>query len=139
VFAAFLAPEDVVALEAIYEAAVRAAVHLVVARTHGIAFASAGVAVVLVALLGVIVHRPLARVPENAMKFGAGVLLSSFGTFWIVAGLGIEWPGSELAVLYVAAALSAATLLGVRLLSRTRRSPLKADPRDARDGRDAGA
>jgi uncharacterized membrane protein len=56
------------------------------------------------------------------MKLGVGVLLSSFGTFWVVEGLGIEWPGSELAVLYVAVTYSAAAFLIVRLLSRPSRS-----------------
>jgi uncharacterized membrane protein len=83
-----------------------------------VAFASATTAVVLVVILGLVVHRPLSRVPENTMKFGVGLLLSSFGTFWIVEGLGGEWPGSEFAVLYVTAAYSLAALLAVRLLAR---------------------
>jgi hypothetical protein len=45
------------------------------------------------------------------------VLLSSFGTFWVVEGLGSEWPGSEFAVLYITAAYSVAALLVVRLLA----------------------
>jgi uncharacterized membrane protein len=83
------------------------------------ALISAGAAVAFVALLGAVVHRPLTRVPENLLKLGVGVLLSSFGTFWAVEGLGIEWPGSEFAVLYVGAAYSAAVLLIVWLLGRS--------------------
>ncbi len=83
-----------------------------------VAFASAGVATVGVIVLGVIVHRPLSRVPENAMKLGVGLLLSSFGTFWVVEGLGGEWPGSELAVLYITVVYSVAALATIRLLSR---------------------
>lgn len=89
------------------------------AQQLSVAFASAGAAVVGVALLGVIVHRPLTRVPENAMKLGVGLLLSSFGTFWVVEGLGGEWPGSDFAVLYIAAAYSAATFLIIKLLARS--------------------
>jgi Ca2+/H+ antiporter, TMEM165/GDT1 family len=90
------------------------------AATHrlGVAFVSGGAAVAVVALLGVVVHRPLSRMPENAMKLGVGLLLSSFGTFWAVEGLGGEWPGSEFAVLYVAAVYCVAALLAVRLLAR---------------------
>lgn len=84
-----------------------------------VAFASAGVAVAGVTLLGAIVHRPLSRVPENAMKLGVGLVLSSFGTFWVVEGLGVEWPGSELAVLYIVAIFSIASFVAVRLLART--------------------
>jgi Ca2+/H+ antiporter, TMEM165/GDT1 family len=83
-----------------------------------VAFASAGIATVGVILLGVVLHRPLSRVPENAMKLGVGLLLSSFGTFWVVEGLGSEWPGSEFAVLYIAAAYFVATLAAIRLLAR---------------------
>ena len=99
------------------EAAIIAITFGAAAQRLWVAFASAGAAVVGVALLGVIVHRPLSRVPENAMKLGVGVLLSSFGTFWVVEGLGGEWPGSEFAVLYITAAYSVAALLVVRLLA----------------------
>lgn len=114
---AFAAAFKGVLLEGL-EAAIIAITFGVAAQQLWVAFASAGAAVVGVALLGVVVHRPLSRVPENAMKLGVGVLLSSFGTFWAVEGLGGEWPGSELATLYIAAAYSVASLLAVRLLTR---------------------
>src|SRR5258708_4881654 len=52
----------------------------------------------LVLAIGVAVHRPLARVPENALKFAVGVLLSAFGMFWAGEGLGIDWPGGDLVI-----------------------------------------
>ncbi|MBA4115358.1 MAG: hypothetical protein H0X71_02760 [Rubrobacter sp.] len=100
------------------EAAIIAITFGAAAQQLWVAFASVGAAVVSVALLGVVVHRPLSRVPENAMKLGVGLLLSSFGTFWVVEGLDGEWPGSELAVLYITAAYSVTALLIVRLLAR---------------------
>jgi uncharacterized membrane protein len=48
--------------------------------------------------LGLAIHKPLAKVPENALKFGVGVMLSSFGVFWTGEGLGIAWPGQDLAL-----------------------------------------
>ena len=84
-----------------------------------VAYASGGVALISVALLGVIVHRPLTRIPENTLKLGVGLLLSSFGTFWLVEGLGVEWPGSELAILGITAAYLLVTLLIIRLLSHS--------------------
>lgn len=56
-------------------------------------------ACILVLLVGVMVHRPLARVPENTLKYGVGVMLSAFGVFWTGEGLGVEWPGHDLAIL----------------------------------------
>jgi len=54
---------------------------------------------VLTVLLAVTVHKPLARVPENTLKFGVAVLLSAFGTFWTGEGLGVDWPGADLVIL----------------------------------------
>lgn len=56
----------------------------------------------LVLGVGAIVHRPLARVPENTLKFGVGVMLSAFGVFWTGEGLGVDWPGHDLAILLFA-------------------------------------
>jgi uncharacterized membrane protein len=53
----------------------------------------------LVLVFGALIHRPLARVPENALKFGVGVMLSAFGVFWAGEGLGVAWPGEDLCVL----------------------------------------
>ncbi len=43
-------------------------------------------------------HRPLAQVPENTLKFAVGLMLSSFGVFWTGEGLGAEWPGADLSL-----------------------------------------
>ena len=90
-----------------------------------VAYGSGGVALVSVALLGAIVHRPLTRIPENTLKLGVGLLLSSFGTFWLVEGLGVEWPGSELAILGITAAYLVVTLLIIRLLSHSAKGGAK--------------
>jgi uncharacterized membrane protein len=52
-------------------------------------------ALVVVSLLGVALHRPLARVPENALKFAVGVLLTSFGSFWMGEGFGFAWADGD--------------------------------------------
>jgi len=56
-------------------------------------------ACVTVLTAGIFVHRPLSRVPENTLKFGVGAMLSAFGVFWTGEGLGVEWPGHDLALL----------------------------------------
>lgn len=68
---------------------------------HGMllpASAGAVAACLLVAGVGFIVHRPLARVPENTLKFAVGVILSAFGVFWTGEGLGVAWPGGDVAI-----------------------------------------
>lgn len=56
-------------------------------------------ALVVVVALGLVVHRPLSRIPENTLKFVVGVLLSAFGTFWVGEGLGLAWPGQDWSIL----------------------------------------
>jgi Ca2+/H+ antiporter, TMEM165/GDT1 family len=68
-------------------------------------------AFVLVLAVGMALHKPLSRVPENALKFGVGVMLSAFGVFWTGEGLGVEWPGRDFAIL-----VFAAMFLGIGLL-----------------------
>jgi uncharacterized membrane protein len=100
-----------------------------------LAAAGAAVAGAIVLAVGAAIHRPLSRVPENTIKFGVGILLSTFGTFWAIEGLGVfspehsslEWPAGDLALLGV--------LLGWLVVSRAlaaglrRRAPSSAAAR----------
>jgi len=72
----------------------------------------------LVVIIGVAVHRPLARVPENTLKFAVGVMLSAFGLFWTGEGLSIAWPGEDAAIFAFAALFFVTALLGVALTQR---------------------
>jgi uncharacterized membrane protein len=77
-----------------------------------------------VAALGVALHCSLTRVPENALKFGVGVVIVSFGIFWLGEGLGLAWPGGDLAVIAIIAivlALAHLCAAGYRLQSRRSR------------------
>ena len=65
----------------------------------GLAALAAILAAFAVITTGALVHRPLARVPENAMKFSVGVMLTSFGVFWGAEGAGVSWPGGDAALL----------------------------------------
>jgi uncharacterized membrane protein len=84
----------------------------------GLAAAAAGVAVLAVTLSGFAVHAPLARVPENTMKFVVGVMLTSFGTFWGAEGAGAHWPGGDAALLVIIPLTLLVALLMVALLRR---------------------
>ena len=81
-------------------------------------FASAGAlaACVAVAAIGAAIHRPLARVPENGLKFAVGVMLSAFGLFWTGESLGVAWPGGDAAILAFIALFLAVALGLVALL-----------------------
>jgi uncharacterized membrane protein len=73
-------------------------------------------ACVVILGIGIAIRRPLAKVPENALKFGVGTMLSAFGVFWTGEGLGIDWPGQDIAlavfaVLFLAVGLATASLL----------------------------
>ena len=85
-------------------------------------------ALLVVVALGAVVHRPLARVPENTLKFVVGVLLCAFGTFWTGEGMGYAWPYGDLAILGLMVGWLLAALLGVRLC---RQQPVAAKPREA--------
>jgi Ca2+/H+ antiporter, TMEM165/GDT1 family len=77
-------------------------------------------ACIVVLAIGAVVHRPLARVPENTLKFAVGVMLSSFGVFWTGEGLGVPWPGGDQALLGFVLVFLAAGLLGAAMARRTK-------------------
>jgi uncharacterized membrane protein len=86
----------------------------------GLAVVAGAAAVVVVVALGLVVRGPLMRVPENTLKFGVGVLLTSFGIFWGGEGAGVSWPGQDLAILGVIAYVALLSLALTRVLRRRR-------------------
>ncbi len=88
----------------------------------GLAAAAAAAAVLVVIAAGFAVRAPLARVPENTMKFAVGVMLSSFGLFWVVEGLGAHWPSGDAALLAIVPCVLIASLGSVWALQRRARS-----------------
>jgi uncharacterized membrane protein len=75
----------------------------------------AAAACAMVLAVGIVVRRPLARIPENTLKFGVGVLLSSFGAFWTGEGLGVDWPGADFAIVAFVLIFGATALILVRI------------------------
>ena len=84
-------------------------------------------ACIVVLAIGAVVHRPLARVPENTLKFAVGVILSAFGVFWTGEGLGIAWPGADLMILVFGAAFLLAGLGAVAVVRQPRDDPRHRD------------
>jgi len=76
----------------------------------------AGAALLLVIALGALLHKPLTKVPENALKFTVGLLLSAFGLFWTAEGLGFAWPGDDWALLGLFALFAAGSWILVTSL-----------------------
>jgi uncharacterized membrane protein len=89
------------------------------AKNVGLAAIAAGCAIVLIAAAGFAIKAPLARVPENTMKFVVGIMLTSFGVFWGGEGAGAHWPGSDAALLVIIPAIA---LFGLGLTALLRQS-----------------
>ncbi|MFZ2052246.1 MAG: hypothetical protein WAU69_15100 [Solirubrobacteraceae bacterium] len=94
----------------------------------GIAAIAAAAAIAAVVVLGLAARAPLARVPENTMKFAVGVMLSSFGMFWGAEGAGAHWPGSDASLLVIVPALALFAIGLVWLLRREQKSVVDAPP-----------
>ncbi len=103
----------------------------------GIPLAAGGAlaAITLVGLAGVLVHEPLSRVPENALKYAVGALLSTFGTFWGAEGVAAKvqpgvaagpWPGEDLALLPILVFYLLCSFAMVALLRRRHALPMAA-------------
>jgi uncharacterized membrane protein len=73
-------------------------------------------ALILVCALGIALHRPIARIPENALKFMVGVLACAFGLFWLGEGLGLHWPGQDWSLLGLAAVILGAAAAAAQLV-----------------------
>jgi len=83
-------------------------------------------ALVVTVATGIIVHRPLASIPENLLKFIVGVLLSAFGTFWFGEGAGMLWPGTEWSLAGLTLGYLLVAVTAVRLCRVTRQKGLDA-------------
>jgi uncharacterized membrane protein len=88
----------------------------------GLAALAAGAAAVIVGGVGVVVARQLSEVPENLIKAVVGIMLTSFGTFWVGEGAGVHWPGDDLAI-PVLAGFFTVVMLGSAALLRSQPAP----------------
>ena len=106
------------------------------ARATASAAIGAAAAVMIVGGIGLAAYRVIARIPRRALQMFVGAMLTTFGTFWAGQGLGVNWPGRDLALLWVGAFYVAAALLLVRTVSAWRRGlgPRLARERPSRVG-----
>jgi uncharacterized membrane protein len=91
-------------------------------RNLGAAVIGAAAAVLVVTATGIAIRAPLARVPENAMKFAVGIMLTSFGLFWGAEGAGVSWPGHDAGLLGLIPVVALVSLAYTALLRRGRAS-----------------
>jgi len=96
----------------------------------GWAAAAAGAAALLVAGVGALVVRQLSEVPENLLKTVVGVMLTSFGIFWVGEGAGVRWPGSDATLVVLVAGFAVLTMVLIGITRRTRRSAPASRERD---------
>ena len=82
-------------------------------------------AFLMVLAIGLLVHKPLSRVPENGLKYAVGLMLTSFGIFWTGEGLGTDWPGGDLSLLVIFVVVTATALALTQLLRADRTSVRK--------------
>ena len=85
-------------------------------------------AVLVVTIAGIAVRAPLARVPENTMKFAVGIMLTSFGIFWGAEGAGAVWPGADAALLLIVPAVAVFALVLVAFLRWVTAAPATTGP-----------
>jgi uncharacterized membrane protein len=95
-------------------------------KNVGLAVVGAAAALIVVLAAGVVAHAPLSRVPENTLKFGVGIMLSSFGIFWSAEGAGVSWPGADASLVAVIAFVVVSSFGLVALLRRASITPLAA-------------
>ncbi|MGC1457684.1 MAG: hypothetical protein WA825_05370 [Steroidobacteraceae bacterium] len=87
------------------------------------AFLGAAAALLTVIALGIALHRPLGRIPENTLKFAVGVMLAAFGTFWVAEGMRLAWPHGDWSLLaLIGAYLGVAQALVLLCRSRSIRA-----------------
>ena len=93
---------------------------------NGIALAAAGAAaaVIIVGVAGVAIHAPLARVPENVLKYAVGALLTTFGTFWSAEGVGVQWPAADGAIIGILVFVLLCSFGTVAILRQRRAAPM---------------
>jgi len=88
------------------------------ARAYPSAIIGAAIGLVIVLGAGIVLRAPLARVPENVMKFVVGIMLTSFGSFWAGESLGVVWPYQDASILILIAGYLAASWLIVSSIKR---------------------
>ncbi len=84
----------------------------------GVAVAGGLLAMLVVAIAGVIIRRPLAQVPENTLKYAVGIILTSVGTFWAAEGMGVSWPLDFVSIVGLAALYFLASRVAIGLIRR---------------------
>ena len=91
----------------------------------GSAAVGAATSVLIIGAIGLATYRVVARIPRRALQLFVGAMLTTFGTFWAGEGLGVEWPGDELALVWLAILYTTAALALVRALPRWSLEPAR--------------
>lgn len=92
----------------------------------GIAVVGGAAAIVVVGAIGLAIHPLVSRIPRSLLQLFVGTLLTSFGTFWALEGLGVDWPQSDLDIVFLLAFYGLAALAYFGLERRARHAVVRA-------------
>jgi uncharacterized membrane protein len=75
-------------------------------------------AIVLIGAIGAAAHPLVSRIPRSLLQLVVGTLLTTFGTFWAVEGLGVSWPAGDAAIVGLLVLYSATALAYIEMERR---------------------
>jgi uncharacterized membrane protein len=65
----------------------------------GVAVIGGVTAVLVIGAIGLALRGVVTRIPRSLLQLVVGILLTTFGSFWALEGLGVEWPAGDGAIL----------------------------------------
>ncbi|HLZ96170.1 MAG TPA: hypothetical protein VKT20_12650 [Candidatus Dormibacteraeota bacterium] len=95
------------------------------ANQYGVAAIGGIAAVVVVGAVGFAIKNSVTRIPRSLLQLVVGIMLTTFGSFWALEGLGVRWPLGDGSI-PVLLSFYAATGLGYVLVERRRLVALRA-------------
>jgi uncharacterized membrane protein len=88
------------------------------ANQFGYALIGGVAAVLIVGAVGFAVHPAVSRIPRSVLQLVVGLMLTTFGTFWSLEGLGVDWPAGDASILFLLAFYAVTALTFVTLERR---------------------
>jgi uncharacterized membrane protein len=91
----------------------------------GPAIVAGAAAIAVVGAVGLAINPLVSRIPRSLLQLIVGTLLTSFGTFLALEGLGVVWPQSDLDIALLLAFYGAVAAASVALEQRAHRNAIQ--------------